>query len=296
LKSVAYLCMDAALMKTKIVFSEKCLNYGGWHIEGPQRVKMAHEFLKEKNYEFLEPTPASEDDILRVHDADYVWKLKKGLVEDPDTPAYADIYEYARLSAGGALLAAEVNGFSLMRPPGHHVGRSGAALGVYTRGFCYVNNVAVTVKALGKAVLILDVDGHHGNGTQEIFQDDENVVYVSLHRYPFYPGTGGFSEANCLNFPLPADCGEQRYLETLDKALGMVDGSKFDIVAVSVGFDAHDKDLASLGLTENSYREIGKRIGMLKKPAFFILEGGYMGEQNGRDIDQLLIGYEENAV
>jgi acetoin utilization deacetylase AcuC-like enzyme len=296
LKSVAYLCMDAALMKTKIVFSEKCLNYGGWHIEGPQRVKMAHEFLKEKNYEFLEPTPASEDDILRVHDADYVWKLKKGLVEDPDTPAYADIYEYARLSAGGALLAAKVSGFSLMRPPGHHVGRSGAALGVYTRGFCYVNNVAVTVKALGKAVLILDVDGHHGNGTQEIFQDDENVVYVSLHRYPFYPGTGGFSEANCLNFPLPADCGEQRYLETLDKALGMVDGSKFDIVAVSVGFDAHDKDLASLGLTENSYREIGKRIGMLKKPAFFILEGGYMGEQNGRDIDQLLIGYEENAV
>ena len=296
MKSVAYLCMDAALMKTKIVFSEKCLNYGGWHIEGPQRVKMAHEFLKEKNYEFLEPTPASEDDILRVHDADYVWKLKKGLVEDPDTPAYADIYEYARLSAGGALLAAKVSGFSLMRPPGHHVGRSGAALGVYTRGFCYVNNVAVTVKALGKAVLILDVDGHHGNGTQEIFQDDENVVYVSLHRYPFYPGTGGFSEANCLNFPLPADCGEQRYLETLDKALGMVDGSKFDIVAVSVGFDAHDKDLASLGLTENSYREIGKRIGMLKKPAFFILEGGYMGEQNGRDIDQLLIGYEENAV
>ena len=296
MKSVAYLCMDAALMKTKIVFSEKCLNYGGWHIEGPQRVKMAHEFLKEKNYEFLEPTPASEDDILRVHDADYVWKLKKGLVEDPDTPAYADIYEYARLSAGGALLAAEVNGFSLMRPPGHHVGRSGAALGVYTRGFCYVNNVAVTVKALGKAALILDVDGHHGNGTQEIFQGDGNVVYVSLHRYPFYPGTGGFSEANCLNFPLPADCGEQRYLETLDKALGMVDGSKFDIVAVSVGFDAHDKDLASLGLTENSYREIGKRIGMLKKPAFFILEGGYMGEQNGRDIDQLLIGYEENAV
>jgi acetoin utilization deacetylase AcuC-like enzyme len=283
-------------MKTKIVFSEKCLNYGGWHIEGPQRVKMAHEFLKEKNYEFLEPTPASEDDVLRVHDADYVWKLKKGLVEDPDTPAYADIYEYARLSAGGALLAAKVSGFSLMRPPGHHVGRSGAALGVYTRGFCYVNNVAVTVKALGKAALILDVDGHHGNGTQEIFQGDENVVYVSLHRYPFYPGTGGFSEGNCLNFPLPADCGEQRYLETLDEALGMVDGSKFEVVAVSVGFDSHSKDLASLGLTENSYREIGKRIGMLKKSAFFILEGGYMGEQNGRDIDQLLIGYEEKAL
>jgi len=283
-------------MKTKIVFSEKCLNYGDWHIEGPTRVKMAHEFLKEKNYEFLEPKPASEEDVLRVHDAEYVWKLKKGLVEDPDTPAYADIYEYARLSAGGALLAAEVNGFSLMRPPGHHAGHSGAALGVYTRGFCYVNNVAVAVKASGKSALILDIDGHHGNGTQEIFQGDEKVVYVSLHRYPFYPGTGAYSEGNCLNFPLPADCGEQRYLETLDEALGMVDRGRLEVVAVSVGFDAHDGDLASLGLTENSYREIGKRVGTLRKPTFFVLEGGYMGEQNGRDIDQLLSGYEEKVV
>jgi acetoin utilization deacetylase AcuC-like enzyme len=281
--------MDASGMKTKIVFSEKCLNYGGWHIEGPQRVKMAHEFLKEKNYEFLEPTPASEEDVLRVHDADYVWKLKKGLVEDPDTPAYADIYEFARLSAGGALLAAEVNGFSLMRPPGHHAGRGGAALGVYTRGFCYV-------KALGKAALILDVDGHHGNGTQEIFLGDAEVVYVSLHRFPHYPGTGAYSEGNCLNFPLPADCGEQQYLETLDEALGMVDLDKVEVVAVSAGFDTHWGDLASLGLTENGYREIGRRVGKIGKPAFFVLEGGYMGEQNGKDIDQLLRGFEEKSV
>jgi len=293
LKNVAYLCMDAAEMKTKIVFSEKCLNYGGWHIEGPQRVKMAHEILKEKKYAFLEPTPASEEDLLKVHDAEYIWNLKKGLVEDADTPAYDNIFEHARLSAGGALLAAKINGFSLMRPPGHHAGRSGAALGVYTRGFCYLNNVAVAVKALGKPALILDVDGHHGNGTQEIFQGDEKAVYVSLHRYPHYPGTGTHSEGNCLNFPLLADCGEQRYLETLDKALGMVDVGRFEVVAVSVGFDTHLGDLASLGLTESSYKEIGKRIGALRKPTFFVLEGGYMGEKNGRDIDQLLSGYEE---
>jgi acetoin utilization deacetylase AcuC-like enzyme len=288
--------MDAVGMKTKIVFSEKCLNYGGWHIEGPTRVKMAHEFLKEKNYEFLEPTSASEEDILRVHDADYIWNLKKGLVEDPDTPAYEGIYEHARLSAGGAILAAKINGFSLMRPPGHHAGRSGSALGVYTRGFCYVNNVAVAVKVLGVPALILDVDGHHGNGTQEIFQGDGEVVYVSLHRYPYYPGTGAYSKGNCLNFPLPADCGEQRYLATFDEAIGTVDLGKFEVVAVSVGFDAHDGDLASLGLTENTYKEIGKRIGLLKKPTFFVLEGGYMGEQNGRDIDQILRGYEETPV
>jgi acetoin utilization deacetylase AcuC-like enzyme len=285
--------MDATGMKTKIVFSEKCLNYGGWHIEGPTRVKMAHEILKEKKYEFLEPTPASEEDVLKVHDVDYIWNLKKGLVEDSDTPAYANIYEHARLSAGGAILAAEINGFSIMRPPGHHAGRYGSALGAYTRGFCYLNNVAIAVKVMGKPALILDVDGHHGNGTQEIFQGDEKVVYVSLHRYPYYPGTGAYSEGNCLNFPLPVDCGETRYLETLDRALGMVDTGKFKVVAVSAGFDNHMGDLASLGLTENSYREIGKRIGALDKPVFFVLEGGYVGKQNGKDIDQLLRGYEE---
>ena len=280
-------------MKTKIIFSEKSLNYGGWHIEGPQRVKMAHEILKEKKYEFLEPEAASEEDLLRVHDPDYIWNLKKGLVEDSDTPAYDNIYEHARLSAGGAILAAKINGFSLMRPPGHHAGRNGAALGVYTRGFCYLNNVAIAVKVLGKPAVILDIDGHHGNGTQEIFQGDKKVVYVSLHRYPHYPGTGEYSEGNSLNFPLPADCGEQRYLETLDKALGMINLEKFEVVAVSVGLDAHIRDLASLGLTENSYREIGMRIGALEKNTFFVMEGGYVGEQNGRDIDQLLRGCEE---
>jgi acetoin utilization deacetylase AcuC-like enzyme len=280
-------------MKTKIIFSEKSLNYGSWHIEGPQRVKMAYEVLKEKNFKFLEPDAASEEDLLTVHDSDYIWNLKKGLVEDSDTPAYDNIYEYARLSAGGAILAAKVNGFSLMRPPGHHAGRNGAALGIYTRGFCYLNNIAIAVKTLNKPAVILDIDGHHGNGTQEIFYDDNKVVYISLHRHPHYPGTGAHSEANALNFPLPANCGERRYLETLDEALNMVNMDKFEVVAVSVGFDSHLGDLASLGLKEKSYQEIGKRIAALKKATFFVMEGGYVGRQNGRDINQLLKGYEE---
>jgi len=280
------------MKKTKIVFSEKCLGYGAWHIEGPQRVKLAHEFLREKGYEFVEPEPAEEDDLLRVHDGDYLWNLRKGLVEDPDTPAYDNIYEFARLSAGGAVLSSRIGGFSLMRPPGHHAGVFGAALGIYSRGFCYLNNVAIAVKTLGKKTLILDIDGHHGNGTQEVFQGDPKVVYVSLHRHPHYPGTGFSSEGNCLNFPLPADVGEKRYLETLDKALGMIAAEQFEVVAVSAGFDTYTGDLASLGLKENSYREIGRRIAGLGKPAFFVLEGGYMGEKVGKAIDQLLQGYE----
>ena len=282
-----------AAVKTKIVFSEKCLGYGPWHIEGPQRVKMAYEILKTKGYEFLSPEPAPEEALLKAHDTEYVWKLKKGLVEDPDTPAYENIYEYARLSAGGAILAAKVNGFSIMRPPGHHAGRNGAALGTYTRGFCYVNNIAIATKTLNKPTLILDIDGHHGNGTQEIFLGNEKVVYISLHRYPHYPGTGRNSEENCLNFPLAADCGDKAYLETLDEAIGMVEVDRFEFVAVSAGFDTHAGDLASLGLTEKGYAEIGKRIAALKKPAFFVLEGGYMGEKMGNDIDKLLKAYEE---
>lgn len=281
-------------MKTKVVYSEKCLGYGTWHIEGPQRIKTAHDILKSKGYKFLEPTPATEEDLLTVHDAEYLFNVKKGLVEDSDTPAYDNIYKFARLSVGGALLASKVNGFSLMRPPGHHVGRYGAALGVYTRGFCYLNNIAIAIKKLNKKTMILDIDGHHGNGTQEIFQGYEKVTYVSMHQSPNYPGTGSFTEGNCINFALPANCGGARYLETLDKALAIVDIGNFDVVAVSCGFDTHLGDLASLGLIDQDYFEIGKRVALLGKPAFFVLEGGYVGEKVGLDIDSFLSGYEEN--
>ncbi len=282
-------------MKTKVVYSEKCLGYGTWHIEGPQRVKVAHDILQKKGYEFVEPIPADDWELLGVHDADYLFNVKKGLVEDSDTPAYDRIFEYARLSAGGALLASKLNGFSLMRPPGHHAGRCGAALGSTSRGFCYLNNIAVAVKESGKHTLILDIDGHHGNGTQDIFQGDEKVAYVSLHQSPNYPGTGNFTEGNCINFALPSNLGGKQYLETLDKALGMIDLAKFEAVAVSVGFDTHQGDLATLGLLTKDYFEIGKRVAQLKMPAFFVLEGGYVGEIVGLDIDSFLRGFEENA-
>jgi acetoin utilization deacetylase AcuC-like enzyme len=280
----------------KIVFSERCLEYGNWHIESPDRVKKAYEILKREGYEFLTPTLASEEDILKVHSSDYIRRLKEGLVADADTPAYEGIYEYARLAAGGAILAAQVCGFSLMRPPGHHAGRSGAALGAYTRGFCYLNNIAIAVKRLNKPTLILDIDGHHGNGTQEIFQGEDDVTYISLHRYPNYPGTGLTSEGNCLNYPLWADCGEEEYLKTLSEALASVKANRFEVVAVSAGFDTYRGDLASLNLTEDSYRKIGMLIRTLNKPTFFVLEGGYRGEELGRAIHNLIKGFEENEA
>ncbi|MCS7097999.1 MAG: hypothetical protein NZ922_03350 [Candidatus Methanomethyliaceae archaeon] len=278
-------------MRPKIIFSEKCLNYGFWHIEGPRRVKRAYEILKEHGYEFIEPNPASEEDILRVHDLEYIEGLKNGLIEDSDTPAYENIYEYARLSAGGAILAAEINGFSLMRPPGHHAGRKGVALGAYTRGFCYLNNIAIAVKRLDKTTLILDIDGHHGNGTQEIFFGNEKVIYVSIHRHPLYPGTGYYSEGNCLNFPLPSECGEAIYLKTLNRALKMIDLNRIEVIAISAGFDTFMGDIASLGLREESFSKIGEIIASLERPTFFVLEGGYIGENIGRAIHALLLTF-----
>ena len=118
------------------------------------------------------------------------------------------------------------------------------------------------------------------------------MTYVGLNRYPHYPGTGYSSEGNCLNFPLSGDCGDEVYLKTLDEALGKVDLDKFEVVAVSAGFDAHAGDLASLGLTELGFNKIGKKIASLRKHTFFVLEGGYSGENNGKDIDELLKNFE----
>jgi acetoin utilization deacetylase AcuC-like enzyme len=279
----------------KIIFSEKCLEYS-WpgHIEGPERVRKALVFL-EKTYEFLEPKPASVEDLLNVHSKEYVDLIKNaraGSYLDGDTPVPENIYEYARLSAGGAILAAREKGFSLMRPPGHHAGRNGKALDAATLGFCYFNNIAIAVRSIDLPTLIVDIDGHHGNGTQEIFLGDPKVTYISLHRYPHYPGTGLKSQANCLNFPLSYPSGDSSYLKTLDKALSQADITSIEVVGISAGFDAHQGDLASLGLSSEGYREIGKTLGALGKPTFGVLEGGYIGENISRDLHELIKGLE----
>ena len=279
----------------KIIFSGRCLEYR-WpgHIEGPDRVRKAFEFLR-KEYAFLEPEPASVEELAKVHSKDHIDLIKNARVGsyiDGDTPVPENIYEYARLSAGGAILAAREKGFSLMRPPGHHAGKNGRALGAATLGFCYFNNIAIAVKSLDLRTFVLDIDGHHGNGTQEIFLGDPKVTYASVHRYPHYPGTGLRSQANCLNFPLSYPTGDSLYLKTLDEALSQVDSACIELVGISAGFDAHQGDLASLGLSPEGYREIGRKVRALGKPTFGVLEGGYIGENIGKDLHELIKGLE----
>lgn len=269
----------------KFIFSKKCLEYcQAGHPESPKRVKNAYEFLKKKGFSFLEPEVASEKDILRVHSKELFEKVKSGDFYDLDSPAYENIFYYASLSAGAAIMAMNFalknkeHSFSLMRPPGHHASKD--KLG----GFCYFNNIAIAVaKALEEKnqykvnkVVILDIDFHHGNGTQDIFLNNNGITFVSLHHYPDYPGTGEKSKKNCLNYPLSSVTNEKEYLEKLDEAIKKIKKFAPDLIAISAGFDTYEADpVGDLNLKIEIYEKIGKIIKNLGKPSFSVLEGGY---------------------
>jgi len=270
----------------RIIYSQRCLEYTAPYLpETPERVYRAYKLLKEEGLKFVEPKVCSEDDLKLVHRDSFIMRIKSGDFFDPDSPSLPEIYEYARLSVGGAIKSMETaltgeKAFSLMRPPGHHVGVNGRALGAASMGFCYFNNIAVAcMKALNHVdkVAILDIDCHHGNGTQEIFLGNPHVIFVSLHKYgAFYPGTGAFSESNCFNYPFTHPVGDEEYLETLRKALGKIERFNPDLIAVSAGFDAHrDDPVGALMLSEEAYVKIGRMISEMKRETFAVLEGGY---------------------
>jgi len=280
----------------KVFYSPKCLEYSTLgHPETPQRVWNIFEALKDDTrFEFRSPQPAKEEDILLVHEAVLVEKVRTNTFLDADTPSVAGIFEYALLSAGGATDAAQActrerYAFSCCRPPGHHATRSSVG------GFCYFNNIAVAVARLlthKKTVAILDIDIHHGNGTEDIFLGHKQVVYCSIHQAPLYPGTGLTSKKNCHNYPLPAGVNGAQYLATLAQALRVIAEDRPDILAVSVGFDTYTDDLlGGFQLHIEDYAQIGKRIAALNIPTFFVLEGGY-SQDTGRCASSFFGGIE----
>ncbi len=241
------------------------------------------------------PREATREELLRVHGAAYVDALERfcaagGGDLDPDTVAVPGSWRTALLSAGAGLAAVEAlradrgrAAFVVTRPPGHH---ASANRGM---GFCLLNNVAVLAGALsaaGERVLIVDWDVHHGNGTQDIFWDDPDVVYFSTHQSPHYPGTGRMGETGgphapglTVNVPLPAGTTGDGLRRALDElAAPLADEFRPDWVLVSAGFDAHRADpLADFLLTAGDYADLTRRVAALARPGrlVMLLEGGY---------------------
>ncbi len=222
-------------------------------------------------------------------------------------PIVPGTYQAARWAVDVALTAADlvVEGeraaYGLCRPPGHHAPR--AAFG----GYCFFNNAAIVaedlVRRTGEPVAVLDVDYHHGNGTQQIFYARADVLYVSLHghpdrAYPYFAGfedeTGaGAGEGANLNLPLPAGCTDGQYLEALDRALDRIAAHGGSLVVVSLGFDTYGQDpIADFALTTPTYHEVGRRVAALGRRLVILQEGGYFLPHLGANAVNWLRGAE----
>jgi len=282
---------------------------GGWHPERALRLRAVAQALAAPELGEatapLEPRLASIDDLARVHDRMYLDALLAlseagGGDLDPDTVTSTGSWMTARWAAGTALAAVDAldagaadAAFVAIRPPGHH------ATATRGMGFCLVNNVAVVAAALadrGERVVIVDWDVHHGNGTQDIFWDDDRVLYVSTHQWPAYPGTGRATETGGdaargtnVNVPLPPGATGDVALAAFDDVVTpAVERFGPTWVLISAGFDAHrDDPLAELCWSAGDYAALTRRVARWA-PApgrvVALLEGGYDLDALGRSV------------
>ena len=209
------------------------------------------------------------------------------------------------LTALGVILDGEARqGFALCRPPGHHAGRD------YCGGYCYLNNCAIAAKRArraGRRVAILDIDYHHGNGTQDIFYDDPDVLFVSIHAdpttdYPFFWGHAdergeGPGEGMTLNLPLPRGTDISGYGKALSEALNAVRAHQADLLVVSFGADTFEEDpITDFRVRQGDYPEIAGRIAALGLPVLVVMEGGYAVDALGPNVEAFPSGFEQDLA
>ena len=306
-------------MKTGLITSDTYKNHdtGPGHPEQIARVSVIEDNFKKlnnKNLLWRKPSKVSDEILLTTHNTDYINMVKSSFPKKGFSSLDGDTIispgsKNATLDAVGSIITAIdgvenkefKNAFCPVRPPGHHAEKNKAM------GFCIFNNVAVGANYLikkykYKKIAIVDWDVHASNGTADIFYDNEKVLLISTHQYPYYPGTGSEQEKgkfnNILNIPLPAGTSSEEYLNAFERVLKKLEEFKPEFILISAGFDAHKDDpLAQLNLNTEDYYTITLRL--LKASKRFctgkvvsILEGGYdlqaLQDSTKRHVDALI--------
>jgi acetoin utilization deacetylase AcuC-like enzyme len=282
---------------------------GSFHPECPERLDAIHDRLIASGLEMLvrhyDAPYATFEQLCRVHDPDYIRSLEAQVPDhdglawvDGDTAISRHTWPAALRAAGAAVLAVDLvmkgehpAAFCCVRPPGHHAERSRAM------GFCFFNNVAVAAAhAMAhygtERIAIVDFDVHHGNGTEDIFQGDERVLFCSSFQHPFYPGTGAHAPAsNVVNVPLPARTNGMEFRAAVESAwLPRIEAFRPQLVVISAGFDGHaEDDMAHFNLREADYAWITRKLRELAdryadRRMISCLEGGYSLSALGRSV------------